>query len=64
MALGELGKCRVFSRLSLMKIPETFIKFNFPMFLGTLYENPVTVLENSKWRIQYGGPNMEDLIIC
>ena len=28
------------------------------------YENPVTVLENSKWRIQYGGPNIEDLIIC
>ena len=34
------------------------------MFLGTLYENPVTVLENSKWRIQYGGPNIEDVIIC
>ena len=33
------------------------------MFLGTLYENPVTVLENPKWWIQYGGPNIEDLII-
>ena len=34
------------------------------MFLGTLYENSVIVLENLKWRIQYGGPNIEDLIIC
>ena len=34
------------------------------MFLGNLYENPVTVLENSKWRIQYGGPNVEYSIIC
>ena len=34
------------------------------MFLGTLYENPVTVLETSKWRIQNGGQNIEDLIIC
>ena len=42
----------------------TFIKFNFRMFLGTLYENSVTVLENSKWWIQYGGPSIEDLIIC
>ena len=42
----------------------TFIKFNFSMFLGTLYDNLVTVLENSKWRIQFGGPNIEDLIIC
>ena len=33
------------------------------MFLGTVYENPVTALENSKWRIQYGGQNIEDLII-
>ena len=34
------------------------------MFLGTLNENSVTVLENSKWRIQYGSPNIEDSIIC
>ena len=34
------------------------------MFLDTVYENPVTVLEISKWRIQYEGPNIEDLIIC
>ena len=64
MALGELGKYQILSRLSLMEIPEAYIKFNFPMFLGTLYENPVTVLENAKWWIQYGGTNIEDLIIC
>ena len=51
MALGELGDYRVFFKIIVDKNFCTFIKFNFPMFLGTLYENPVTVLKNSKWRI-------------
>ena len=59
--LGNLGNTEFFKII----VDENFwtcIEFNFPMFLGIIYENPVTVLENSKWRIQYGGPNIEDLI--
>ena len=33
MALGELGKYRVFSRLSLMKIPEPLLNSIFLCFL-------------------------------
>ena len=64
MALGELGKCRVFFEIIVDENSWTFIELNFPMFLGTVYENPVTVLENAKWLIQYGDTNIEDFIIC
>jgi len=41
---------------------ETFILSSFSMFRITLNQNPVTD-QNSKWRIQYDGWNIENCIV-